>query len=96
VRATACSGPWRSSPTTSCYADSVGAALKWFEELAGNQPNDPRRVAEAIIAAVEADEPPLRLVLGEEAFAAVREKLEAQRQELEAWADLATRTASAR
>jgi NAD(P)-dependent dehydrogenase (short-subunit alcohol dehydrogenase family) len=82
-------------PQSEDYAESVGAALEWFEELAGSQPNDARRVAEAIIAAVEADEPPLRLVLGEEAIAAVREKLEAHRQELERWAPLGARTAMA-
>jgi NAD(P)-dependent dehydrogenase (short-subunit alcohol dehydrogenase family) len=82
-------------PQSEDYAESVGAALEWFEELAGSQPNDPRRVAEAIIAAVDADEPPLRLVLGEEAIAAVREKLEAHRQELERWAPLGARTAMA-
>jgi NAD(P)-dependent dehydrogenase (short-subunit alcohol dehydrogenase family) len=83
------------APQSEDYAESVGAALEWFEELAGSQPNDPRRVADAIIAVVEADEPPMRLALGEEAMDAIREKLEAQRRELEAWADLGLRTAMA-
>jgi NAD(P)-dependent dehydrogenase (short-subunit alcohol dehydrogenase family) len=73
-------------PQSDDYAESVGAALEWFEQLAGNQPNDPRRVAEAIIAAIEADEPPLRLALGEESVEAIREKLDAQRRELDLWA----------
>ena len=80
-------------PQDKDYAESVGGALEWFEELAGDQPNDPGRVAEAIISAVDADEPPLRLTLGKEAVEAVREKLEAQRRELDAWADLAVATA---
>jgi NAD(P)-dependent dehydrogenase (short-subunit alcohol dehydrogenase family) len=80
------------APDSEDYAESVGAALEWFEELAGSQPNDPRRVAEAIIAAVDADEPPLRLVLGVEAMGAVREKLDTQRRELDAWADLGAST----
>jgi NAD(P)-dependent dehydrogenase (short-subunit alcohol dehydrogenase family) len=54
-------------PRSADYADSVGKALEWFEGIAGKQPNDPDRVAAAIVEAVEADEPPLRLVLGEEA-----------------------------
>lgn len=66
------------------YDASVGAALDWFEkELVGKQPNDPARVASAIIRAVDVDEPPLRLVLGAEAVAAIHEKLEAQRRDLE-------------
>jgi NAD(P)-dependent dehydrogenase (short-subunit alcohol dehydrogenase family) len=79
-------------PESEDYRESVGAALEWFAELAGSQPNDPRRVAEAIIAAVEADEPPLRLALGDEAVAAIREKLDAQRRELDTWAELAAAT----
>src|SRR3954451_8951148 len=76
------------------YEASVGNALDWFEtELAGKQPNDPIRVANAIIAAVDADEPPLRLVLGEEALAAVRDKLGVQRSELDIWAERALSTA---
>jgi NAD(P)-dependent dehydrogenase (short-subunit alcohol dehydrogenase family) len=75
-------------PKSDDYAESVGAALERFGELDGNQPNDPRRVAEAIIAAVDAEEPPLRLPLGEEAMNAIREKLEAQQRELDAWGDL--------
>jgi NAD(P)-dependent dehydrogenase (short-subunit alcohol dehydrogenase family) len=89
------SGARVTPPQSDDYAESVGAALEWFEQLAGRQPNDPRRVAEAIIAAVVAEEPPLRLPLGEEAMDAIREKLEAQQRELEAWADLGVRTAIA-
>jgi NAD(P)-dependent dehydrogenase (short-subunit alcohol dehydrogenase family) len=82
-------------PQSDDYAESVGAALEWFEDLAGNQPNDPGRVAAAIIEAVDASDPPLRLALGEEAVAAIREKLEAQQRELDAWSELAADTAVA-
>jgi NAD(P)-dependent dehydrogenase (short-subunit alcohol dehydrogenase family) len=82
-------------PENADYADSVGKAFEWFEDIAGQQPNDPSRVAAAIIAAVEAAEPPLRLALGEEAVAAVREKLDAHRQDLEAWEEVSLATAVA-
>jgi NAD(P)-dependent dehydrogenase (short-subunit alcohol dehydrogenase family) len=76
------------------YSESVGQALEWFEtELAGNQPNDPDRVAQAIIRAVEADEPPLRLALGDEAVDAIREKLGRQSRDLDTWAELSASTA---
>jgi NAD(P)-dependent dehydrogenase (short-subunit alcohol dehydrogenase family) len=78
------------------YEASVGSALEWFEkELAGKQPNDPKLIANAIIQAVDSDEPPLRLVLGEEAVGAVREKLDAQRAELDKWTEQAQGTAIA-
>jgi NAD(P)-dependent dehydrogenase (short-subunit alcohol dehydrogenase family) len=82
-------------PQDDDYAESVGKALEWFEGLAGSQPNDPRRVAAAIIEIVGSEEPPLRLVLGEEAVQAIGEKLDAQREELDAWRRLSASTAVA-
>jgi NAD(P)-dependent dehydrogenase (short-subunit alcohol dehydrogenase family) len=76
------------------YAESVGKALEWFADLAGNQPNDPERVAIAILAAVHSPEPPLRLALGGEAIEAIREKLDGQLADLEAWEQVGTATAA--
>jgi NAD(P)-dependent dehydrogenase (short-subunit alcohol dehydrogenase family) len=76
------------------YAETVGPTRAYVADNDGTQPGDPAKAAAAILTALDADEPPLRLVLGEEAIGAVREKLEAQRQELETWADLGLRTAS--
>ena len=78
------------APDSADYAESVGKALEWFAELAGRQPNDPALVAAAIAQAVDAPEPPLRLALGEEAVTAIREKLDRQRRELDAWEHVAT------
>jgi NAD(P)-dependent dehydrogenase (short-subunit alcohol dehydrogenase family) len=75
------------------YAESVGEALAWFADLAGNQPNDPARVAAAIVEAVGSEEPPLRLALGQEAIDAIREKLDGQIAELDDWERLGTSTA---
>jgi len=80
-------------PHSGDYADSVGKALEWFEGLSGRQPNDPSRVAAAIIEAVTSAEPPLRLALGTEAVQAIREKLSSQRRDLDAWERLSTSTA---
>jgi NAD(P)-dependent dehydrogenase (short-subunit alcohol dehydrogenase family) len=80
-------------PASDDYAGSVGKALEWFEGLAGSQPNDPARVARAIADAVAADEPPRRLVLGEEAVTAVREALDERRRELDAWEEISASTA---
>jgi NAD(P)-dependent dehydrogenase (short-subunit alcohol dehydrogenase family) len=75
------------------YADSVGATRELIAELDGNQPNDPVRGAEAIIGAIESPNPPLRLPLGEDAIEAIRAKLDQQRDELEAWAEVGAATA---
>jgi NAD(P)-dependent dehydrogenase (short-subunit alcohol dehydrogenase family) len=74
------------------YAESVGAARAAFGGLDGNQPGDPARAAEAIIAAVDADQPPLRLPLGTMAITNIRAKLEGQLDELEAWRELSATT----
>jgi NAD(P)-dependent dehydrogenase (short-subunit alcohol dehydrogenase family) len=75
------------------YVESVGKALEWFADLAGKQPNDPALVAEAIIAASDAPEPPLRLALGDEAMDAIREKLDGQLADLKAWESVGASTA---
>jgi NAD(P)-dependent dehydrogenase (short-subunit alcohol dehydrogenase family) len=95
IRTDFASGAAVTEPSDPDYQQSVGAALEWFADLAGNQPNDPARVAEAIVDALDTDEPPLRLVLGEEAMEAIREKLDAQIADLRAWEELATSTAAA-
>lgn len=77
------------------YAESVGRAHERFLAMDGSQPNNPVRGAWAIIKAVEAKEPPLRLPLGPEAFQMIRGKLEEQRRELDAWEQLGVATAFA-
>jgi NAD(P)-dependent dehydrogenase (short-subunit alcohol dehydrogenase family) len=54
------------------YAPLIGPATAAFTAGHGRQPNDPYRGAQAIIAAVEAEHPPLRLPLGAEAFGWLR------------------------
>jgi NAD(P)-dependent dehydrogenase (short-subunit alcohol dehydrogenase family) len=81
-------------PQNEDYVESVGSALAWFEDLAGKQPNDPARTSAAIVDAVAADEPPLRLPLGREVVDAIRSKLDRQREELDAWEGLSVATAA--
>jgi NAD(P)-dependent dehydrogenase (short-subunit alcohol dehydrogenase family) len=93
IRTDFAAGAVAKEPTNPDYEESVGKALEWFADLAGKQPNDPRRVAEAIIAAIASPEPPLRLALGEEAVQAIREKLDHQSADLATWEELAASTA---
>jgi NAD(P)-dependent dehydrogenase (short-subunit alcohol dehydrogenase family) len=70
-----------STPYAAMGAAMAGAlaALKW---------GDPHQAARSIIAAVDAPDPPLHLVLGEHAFAMVRQTLQEQLAELERWEGL--------
>ena len=67
------------------YAESVGRARQAFAELDGTQPGDPARAAQAIVAAVDADDPPLRLPLGQMALDHIRARLGGQLEELARW-----------
>jgi NAD(P)-dependent dehydrogenase (short-subunit alcohol dehydrogenase family) len=70
------------------YEPSVGPVREAIGQLDGNQPGDPDRAARAIVRAVDADEPPLRLPLGTMAVDNIRTKLGDQLAELDRWADL--------
>jgi NAD(P)-dependent dehydrogenase (short-subunit alcohol dehydrogenase family) len=74
------------------YAESVGKAREAFAALDGAQPGDPDAAARAIIEAVDADEPPLRLPLGRIALDGIRAKLEGQLDDLERWRRLSEST----
>jgi NAD(P)-dependent dehydrogenase (short-subunit alcohol dehydrogenase family) len=65
----------RSESQIADYDRSSGKFLRFLETMKGKQPGDPKRAAEAIIAAVESDAPPMRLVLGKYANDKVRKKL---------------------
>ncbi len=67
------------------YDRTSGKFLRFLETMAGRQPGDPARAAEAIIAAVESNTPPLRLVLGKYANDKMRKKLADAERERAAW-----------
>jgi NAD(P)-dependent dehydrogenase (short-subunit alcohol dehydrogenase family) len=61
----------------------------------GKQPGDPDKAALALLAVVEADNPPVRLFLGEDALGLVEQKLDAMRTEMTAWEALSRSTSFA-
>lgn len=69
------------------YKASAGERMKALREQSGNQPGDPVRAAQAIVKAVEADKPPLRLLLGKMAFDGAHEKIAEMQRDFEAWAE---------
>lgn len=75
------------------YASTVGVTRSFFESEDGRQLGDPAKAATAIIAALDADEPPLRLVLGPDAFEGIRTKYQELSAELARWEPLARSTA---
>ena len=67
------------------YAATVGPTREYVRGNHGAQPGDPAKAAAAILSAVDADEPPLRLVLGTDAIGNIERHLSAVADELDAW-----------
>lgn len=67
------------------YADTVGKLRENFTAADGTQPGDPAKAAAAILAALDADKTPLRLVLGNDAIDAVLDHADRVRADVRAW-----------
>jgi NAD(P)-dependent dehydrogenase (short-subunit alcohol dehydrogenase family) len=74
------------------YAGVV-ATRSWPETVTGTEVGDPAAAARAVIAALDAERPPLRLVLGADAVAAAERALTARSRDLETWRSVALATA---
>jgi NAD(P)-dependent dehydrogenase (short-subunit alcohol dehydrogenase family) len=75
------------------YEPTVGPTRAYVRGNHGLQPGDPARAATAIIAALEADDPPLRLVLGADAIGNIERRARELAEELDAWRSLGAATA---
>ena len=67
------------------YAPSAGKNKNDIRGYSGNQPGDPVRAAQAIIKAVNSENPPLRLLLGAAALKGARNKLVQLQKDFDAW-----------
>ncbi|WP_343696868.1 oxidoreductase [Flavobacterium sp.] len=62
------------------------------EDINGNQPGDPVKLAEALIKAAEDQNPPLHLFLGEDAFNMANQKIASVQSELGQWKEVSVST----
>jgi NADP-dependent 3-hydroxy acid dehydrogenase YdfG len=76
-----------SKTTIADYAGTAGKRRAATRAASGQQPGDPVRAAAAVIAAFEAGEAPLRLLLGAAALTIARARLDALRENFDAWAE---------
>ncbi len=77
------------------YAATVGTTRQYLSDGDGTQAGDPAKAAHAIITAVDAEHPPLRLVLGADAIDGIRQRLRRIADELTAWEGVGRNTALA-
>jgi len=74
------------------YAGTSGTIREARSTRHGAQAGDPVRAADAIVAAVTSEKPPLHLVLGAYAYKCLEDKLAALRGDTERWRELALAT----
>jgi NAD(P)-dependent dehydrogenase (short-subunit alcohol dehydrogenase family) len=74
------------------YADTAGKRRKERDTVHGTQAGDPAKAAKAIIAAVESEEPPAFLLLGNDALNTYRRLAEARLDAIKNWEHLTTST----
>ena len=82
----------RAERTLPDYDSTAGACKRILAEHAGHEPGDPRKAAQAIVTAVDAERPPLRLLLGSDALRYAVGKLEGLQAEIERWSWLSATT----
>ncbi|MFZ6991852.1 oxidoreductase [Curtobacterium sp. RRHDQ66] len=75
----------QSATPIEAYADTAGKRRIEHDTVHGTQPGDPAKAAQALITAVEADETPYMLLLGNDASDGFRAALDALRAEVDAW-----------
>ncbi|MFI5664759.1 oxidoreductase [Streptomyces sp. NPDC051684] len=66
------------------YVETAGRRRSSTLAVSGRQPGDPARAAAAIAAVVDTEHPPLRLLLGSDALAGARARIERLRGEIDA------------
>ena len=64
------------------YADRSAAQREWWLAQDGQQPGDPDKLAAALVALVESEDPPRRYIAGADALALARHKVEELREQI--------------
>jgi NAD(P)-dependent dehydrogenase (short-subunit alcohol dehydrogenase family) len=75
----------QSATPIEAYADTAGKRRIEHDTAHGTQAGDPAKAAQALITAVEADQTPFMLLLGNDASDGFRAALDALRAEVDAW-----------
>lgn len=74
------------------YDATVGATARFQRDYDGKQPGDPARGAQVIIAVARQEQPPLRLLMGSDAFGAARQNDLQKLEEDKKWQALSVST----
>jgi NAD(P)-dependent dehydrogenase (short-subunit alcohol dehydrogenase family) len=80
------------STTIEAYQVSTGQTRTAVDSMDGTQPGDPAKAGQAILEALDSDDPPLRLALGNDAVDSIRGHHEQLRTDLDRWEKLSRST----
>ncbi|KRL05173.1 hypothetical protein FD46_GL001124 [Liquorilactobacillus oeni DSM 19972] len=74
------------------YQNTVGANIAASAKTIDTKPGNPVLAAKAIIKAATADQPPLHLILGKDAFVKAHAQIEYELADLNNWKDVSRHT----
>ena len=74
------------------YQETVGPRRSGVNALNGNQPGDPKKLAQVILLLANTERPPLHLPVGKDAVAMYQNNAAKMAQEIEAWLPVCTST----
>ena len=74
------------------YDEIREGSRKRLADRNGKQPGDPRKAARAMLAVIESPNPPAHLLLGNDAWQLVNEKLDALKAEFNGWKETSLST----
>jgi NAD(P)-dependent dehydrogenase (short-subunit alcohol dehydrogenase family) len=74
------------------YDSTVGKTARFQRDYNGKQPGDPRKAAQAILQLTREPNPPLRLLLGSDAYNGAEKNDLARREEAKRWKELSMST----
>lgn len=74
------------------YEPTVGELRKHVDEVTGQQPGDPKKIAAALLQAIDSENLPLRLALGNDALDRLNEAAEQTAKDRAAWEEVSRGT----
>ncbi|AGN01019.1 short-chain dehydrogenase [Salinarchaeum sp. Harcht-Bsk1] len=75
-------------PSIDDYAERRAEQMEWWTEQRGEQPNDPARLADALVEIAGEDDPPRRFIAGEDAIELAEERVAELSEQIEAYPEL--------
>jgi NAD(P)-dependent dehydrogenase (short-subunit alcohol dehydrogenase family) len=77
-------------PSIDDYAQRRAQQLEWWNAQSGQQPGDPAKLARALMAIANSEEPPRRFIAGADAIALAEQKVASLQADIDAYRDLSS------